>query len=445
MKTLALVLLLAVPTLGDTVFLKNGSKMDGKVVGEDSAVVTLHVSGGATMTFKFADVDHLELVDRSAAQAELKKRKGNSSPAELLDAARFALFHGLKNDALALMKDLLKNDPDNAEAHALLGHKQLDGKWLGEDEYQQATGHVKRGGKWITAEEASAQDEHAKAAAAQPKPDPNAASPKPPAKVAAGALADPAEDAAILKEYGAGWRVHSGKRYRLVTDCKDSDPKFDQKFVDAMDAQWDVYCAFFGVQPVQKKLHNIVVFASRETYNAWGAKNEPVGNGAYGVYSSGRPFKTASLGYRDGLRAALFTGRHEGCHQFCDHYVYAAGCNWSVEGVACYFEGDIPLNEYPYRWDIVREDLVAGKVTLSDVIAKSDAMAFERTYALGAAVSWFFEEGKGGAYRPGFQKFLQGGHPTSPDALAKSCGVPIATLERDFAAFLAEKEKHSLR
>ncbi|GEM_PF-6415339 len=443
MRAFLAVLVLLSPAFADVVYLKNGTKMDGKVLSETDAEVRVRLNGSAQMSFKWEDVDHLELSDRTAAQAELKQRRAGDP----LVAARWALVHGLRNDALAIFKELLKTDPENAAAHQGLGHRLHDGKWLSDEEYHAAVGDVKRGGKWVSAEAAAEQDARAKAKPVAPKQveAPKGVEPTPKSAPRAGNLADKGDDAAIVKMMGAGWRTYSGKRYRLSTNCKDPDRDFDKDLVDAMDAQWDVYCAFFGVQPQQKKLLNVFIWASRGEYDAWCAKEAPIGKGAYGVYVSSYAFSPACLGYRDGLRAALFTGRHEGCHQFYDNYVNAGGSAWSIEGVACYFEGDIPLNEYPYRWEVVRQDLVSGKYSLSDVVEKSDSMPFERCYGLGAAISWFFQEGKGGVYRASFAKFLQKGGHRSADALAKCCGKPLAQLEAEFKAFLAEKERTSLR
>ncbi len=74
MRAFLAVLVLLSPAIADVVYLKNGTKMDGKVLSETEAEVRVRLNGSAQMSFKWEDVDHLELSDRTAAQAELKQR-----------------------------------------------------------------------------------------------------------------------------------------------------------------------------------------------------------------------------------------------------------------------------------------------------------------------------------------------------------------------------------
>ncbi len=477
------VLALAATAAADTLHLKNGTTLQGKVVTEDGSGVDFKVTGAGQVRVEREKIEWIEPADQAKAAAEFAaKHKAATEPQALIELARWAVFHGMKAEAATALKSVLEQDPQNAAAHEALGHRRHEGKWLSEDEYMAATGHVKHQGRWVTKEEGEQlaqgwefvdgklvspddvkkakgwvqvdgkwvtkkeaeklQKQKEKEGAKSGKtPEPGAgADPKwgdTPAPAP-----DPKEEAAVKKSFGPGWRVTTGKRYRLITDCAGVEADHDKKVVDSMDAFWPVYCEVMGVNPVQKKIHNLLIHKTKAQYDDWCKANAGAGIGAYGTYANSHTWQLATL-YDAGTeaRGALFTGRHECAHQFIAHYMKTGGGVWFDEGLPTLFESDIKFPQYPFRWSFIRSAVIEGKndISLRNLV-DGRSVTSAQGYSLGAAAHWFFLSSQDGAYRKAYRQFLRDGPVTSSKALEKAIGKSIDELDKEFRAYIKEKD-----
>jgi hypothetical protein len=460
-SSVALLLALSLAAAADVVHLKTGKSLEGAAAEDGDDVVVKFPSGG-TIRVARDQVDWVELSDAAAAAAELKRRRAPGTAEALVDAARWAEFHGMKEDARKAYGDAIAKDPSCKAAHEALGHRLHEGTWLTEEEWRVATGHVRHDGRWITKDEKAKLDagwefvegkllspDDAKRARGlvlhEGKWIPREELEEIEARRAAAAREeaeaekrrhDPKDDEAILAKYGKGWRIHVGKRYRLVTNVDAPPEEFDHKLVAMIDGFWNHYCETFDVRPVQKTLHNVVVYATQEQYD----KAPGAAAGAYGVYQHGDAFRPAVLWYMEKLRGSSFTTRHECGHQFVAHYVRQDGGAWFSEGIATTFEcvGDVPFQDHLYRWEQVRKRVVdPGGFQLADMISgreKETAVV----YCLGAAAHNFFLTGKERAYRAAYQKYLKTGDTKSVAALEKAVGRPIAEIQSEFEAWVKD-------
>ncbi|MCC6740034.1 MAG: hypothetical protein IT452_13380 [Planctomycetia bacterium] len=449
----------------DVIHLKTGRTMEApKVVEEPNGDVSFRVAGGGTITVKRELIEWVELSDRNAATEEFQRRKKPGTPEALCDAARWAAFHGMKSEARGAWEAAVAKDPACAEAHEALGHRRHDGRWMTEDEFQAATGHVKRDGKWIPREDSEKLDkgweyvdgkllspDDAKRAKGLVPHDGKWITKKELEEIEAKAAAlereekeaeakrrDPKDDAAILARYGSGWRLCVGKRYRLVTNVDAPPEEFDRKLVDMIDGFWPYYCETFDVHPVQKTLHNIVVYSSQDEY----AKQSFAPAGSYGVYLHGEPFRPAVLWYMEKLRGSSFTTRHECGHQFMAHYLRGDGEMWVGEGMATTFEcvGDVPFQDHLYRWEVIRKNVLDPGGFRFDELITGKKTDRGYVYCLGAATHLFFLKGRDGAYRKAYQEYLKSGDTKSPAALAKAVGKDLAALQSEFDAWVKEMD-----
>ncbi|MCE9584235.1 MAG: hypothetical protein K8T20_17250 [Planctomycetes bacterium] len=449
----------------DIVHLKTGKAMESSKLSEDpNGDVTIRMDGGGSVLIKRDQVEWVELSDKNAAKEEILKRRKPGTAAAFCDAAAWAAYHGMKAEARSSWLAAVEKDASCKPAHEALGHRLFEGKWLEADEFQKATGHVLRGGKWIPKEENEKLDqgwEYVDGKLLAPddvkrakgfvlrdgkwvlQKDLDEAAAKKAAfereeKEAESKRHDPKDDAAIQTKYGSGWRLYIGKRYRLVTNVAATPEEFDKKLVTMMDGFWDTYCETFDVHPIQKTLHNIVVYNTHEEFD------EAPGSvkGAYGVYQHGETFRPAVLWYMEKLRGSSFTSRHECGHQFVAHYLRQDGEGWFGEGIATTFEctGDVPFQDHLYRWEVIRGAVIdPGGFKLTDMITGKQADK-GTIYCLGAATHKFFLEGADRAYRKAYQDYLKKGDTKSPEALAKAMGKSMDELQKEFEAWVKDMD-----
>ncbi len=381
----ALFLALHLGAFADVLHMKNGTTMEGRALSEEGDEFTFKLNSGGQIQVKRADIEWIEWSSAENAKAEFDKRRKPGTVAGLLEAAAWAKFHGMRDQAEDAFLAVLKIEPQNATANEGLGRRKFADKWVSEDEYMKLTGHVKAGNRWVTADEKKKMDEGwewvngkltspddikrskglvevdgkwvtkkeydeiMKKRAANPDKPPAGGADNPPAgnNPPAGSakvpgldgkptpddkltdaekkkLHDPKEEAAILAWLGPNWRAYSGIHYRLVTCCDDKDPDFDRKFVESMDHFWWRYQELFQKQPEQKKLHNIMVHASSASYDEWLKKNNGGGGmGAFGTYVHSMQFNPAILWHRhvDGIDDNVRTTLFTGRHEACHQFV----------------------------------------------------------------------------------------------------------------------------
>lgn len=149
---LLLALLVAAPAASqaDVVFLKSGSKLEGRVVERTETSVEIDIGAGS-LTLPRSSVDRIEQ-GRSPLD-DFDEKAGALSADDLdgwLQLARWASRVGLGAQSKWAYEHVLVIDPKDPEANRALGRVEIDGRWLTEDEAYRARGYVDFEGQWMT-------------------------------------------------------------------------------------------------------------------------------------------------------------------------------------------------------------------------------------------------------------------------------------------------------
>lgn len=186
-RWMALVLLLLPSALlADTVYLKGGGKVSGRIVTRSEKGVQVDVGAG-TIDVSMANVDRI--VEERSPLSEYRERAAALGPRDVdgwRDLGRWASSQGLNTQARQAYEKVLTLNPSDVEANQALGQVQVGGRWVTEEESYRARGYVKFEGEWMTPAEQQriAQDRSAAAEANRtrresPPPAREAPAPKP--------------------------------------------------------------------------------------------------------------------------------------------------------------------------------------------------------------------------------------------------------------------------
>jgi hypothetical protein len=153
MKTLVLGLAAVVLTPAahaDEVFLKNGGQLSGRIVSRTATTIEMDVGAGR-IGVPVSSV--LRVEDGRSALQEYEERAGRLAPGDVdgwVALGRWASGAGLGTQAREAYERALSASPGDARANEALGHVQVGGRWVTEDEGYRARGFVKFEGEWIT-------------------------------------------------------------------------------------------------------------------------------------------------------------------------------------------------------------------------------------------------------------------------------------------------------
>ena len=157
-------LLFAGTALADRLVLKDGKVVEGTVTKEDASYRVASRFGEAVVPV--ADVATWE---KAPALASVwKERVAALAPADHAGRAEIAKWlkeQGLPDESRALAERVVKEDPENAAAHEVLGHVRHRGAWMAPDEAKRADGLEEHGGQWYTPAEWARLDADAKSTA----------------------------------------------------------------------------------------------------------------------------------------------------------------------------------------------------------------------------------------------------------------------------------------
>lgn len=145
----------------DRLVLSDGRVVEGVVTQDGETYRVVSRFGESVLAAK----DVKEWVKGKTVDAEWRERAAALKPDDW--GGRAALAQWLKEAgrpeaAEATAIEVLDADPENAVAHAVLGHVRHKGKWMTPDEAKTADGLVRRGDQWYTPEEWALLDAAAK-------------------------------------------------------------------------------------------------------------------------------------------------------------------------------------------------------------------------------------------------------------------------------------------
>ena len=147
---LALLVGAAAASQADVVFLKSGSKLEGRVVERSETSVEIDIGAGS-LTLPMSSVDRIE--EGRSPLDDFDERAGALSADDRdgwLQLARWASGEGLGAQSRWAYEHVLEIDPKDSEANRALGRIEIDGRWLTEEEAYRARGYVEFEGQWMT-------------------------------------------------------------------------------------------------------------------------------------------------------------------------------------------------------------------------------------------------------------------------------------------------------
>ncbi|MBI3829660.1 MAG: hypothetical protein HY291_09100 [Planctomycetes bacterium] len=137
-------LLLGTRARADIFILQDGNTIEGDVVEENDAEITIQGRFGKTK-IKRADIREIQKKKSPHAQFverldDLQKSDKKEDKDAWLDLGRFAKTQGVRDDIQTAYNQVLKFDPSNEEAHLALGHVRRLGSWITAEEKRKLDG-----------------------------------------------------------------------------------------------------------------------------------------------------------------------------------------------------------------------------------------------------------------------------------------------------------------
>jgi hypothetical protein len=136
----------------DVLELADGRTVEGRVVKDGEVYRVTSRFGEAEVAVK----DVKTWVKAKAVEVEWRERLDRLAPDDHAGRAALAKWlaeSGRPDEANATALAVLEADPENAVAHAVLGHVRHKGEWMTPDDAKRADGLEEHGGTWYTAEE----------------------------------------------------------------------------------------------------------------------------------------------------------------------------------------------------------------------------------------------------------------------------------------------------
>jgi hypothetical protein len=128
----ALALLVGPFVRADIYVMKDGRRIEGTLVKEESGVLTVSTGVGE---LKLARSDIAEIVSKKTLAQEFDERMQNAKTAEdFFQAGEFALSKKMKREAQKAWKKAIEVDPDHVAARTALGFVLYKGQWLTPEE-----------------------------------------------------------------------------------------------------------------------------------------------------------------------------------------------------------------------------------------------------------------------------------------------------------------------
>jgi hypothetical protein len=146
----ALVTALALRSAGaDTLTLRDGRVVEGTVEKDGEVYRVASRFGEAEIPAK----DVVSWAKATSVEAQWRQRAATlaeNDHAGRAELARWLVEQGRELEGRALASRVVELDPENAVAHAVLGHVRHGGAWMTPDEAKRADGLVRRGDRWYT-------------------------------------------------------------------------------------------------------------------------------------------------------------------------------------------------------------------------------------------------------------------------------------------------------
>jgi tetratricopeptide (TPR) repeat protein len=152
----AIATLLFAPAWADTIHLKSGGVLAGKITAESESSVTIELAAGGVVTLSRQDIESIER--GPAPQDEFQRRLDEAVAAgdagAVYGVGLWAQEQGLRSLARHAFERAITIDPNHEGARRALGYVRYKGEWLTREEAYMAMGLVRVGDRWMTEAEA---------------------------------------------------------------------------------------------------------------------------------------------------------------------------------------------------------------------------------------------------------------------------------------------------
>ncbi len=148
----------------DIIHMKDGSRVEGRVLDDAGAEIILEVNAAVTLRIPKTDVARVERMPTPREDFEARLAATEKWDVKALEAlAHFCQDAGLDAEQRRVWEHILAADPDHAQARVGLDYRKDGDRWVTEEEWRSARGQVRYKGKWMLAEEAEWRAGEAKA------------------------------------------------------------------------------------------------------------------------------------------------------------------------------------------------------------------------------------------------------------------------------------------
>lgn len=375
LPALALLAVCALPgTLrADVLILESGARIEGEIVHETPAEVTLRTTFGGIVVVSRDRIRAIERDFDPHREMENRSRRIRDDDAESwYQLAVWCRDHGLGSDARDLLERVIRIDPNHQEARRDLGYIFHEGRWWTREEYNQdVLGLIYYQGRWVTPAEramiergferneqgewvpATGADEgpavprltggtHTAPEPSTPTPPPITPRPQggrlPPPPPPPPASGGAGEDTRWYDDHTAvPWsqaREFETDNYIITTNVREEYVRNYARMLELYHARFcRVFQNFLPRGGIPKS--RVTIYANQQEFMSQTGMGPDVG----GFYSTLGRTVTAYHGRFGDTGTTRTVIAHEGTHQFEDIIVPFDNCPiWLLEGFAVFFE-----------------------------------------------------------------------------------------------------------
>jgi hypothetical protein len=145
--------LLPLSAAADEVYLKSGGQLSGRIVSRTADMIEVDIGAGQ---ISVATSQVLRIEEGRSALHEFEDRASRLQPGDAdgwVALGDWASSRGLGTQAREAYTRAVSASPNDSRANTALGHVQVGGRWVSEEEGYRARGYVRFEGEWITPSE----------------------------------------------------------------------------------------------------------------------------------------------------------------------------------------------------------------------------------------------------------------------------------------------------
>lgn len=163
----ALSLIIVQAAKGDTIVLKGGGRITGKILEDDRPaaenkpddVLQIRTREGVVLAVPRTQVEEVVRLSPVQAEYERLREKTPDTVEGNFTLADWCRDHHLPQQREFHLRRVIELDPDNARARALLGYQKVGNEWKTRDEIMKSMGYVLYKGRWMLPQQVQLEQE----------------------------------------------------------------------------------------------------------------------------------------------------------------------------------------------------------------------------------------------------------------------------------------------